>query len=102
MLNLARKFVLLSMTGTFLAGGSNLSSASNVSTAAGEAHANGSTGQHEPTGASRPTPFSCPAEVLAILAKAFNQASITDATVLDGQEPSTGSVPDQSNPILGD
>lgn len=76
MFNLASKFVLLSMTGTFLAGGSNLSSASNVTNATGAEHADGSAGQHEPMGESRRAPFSCPAEVLAILAKAFNHASI--------------------------
>ena len=87
-----RKFVLLAMTGVVLAAGPHLGSASDVATAA-----------QEGTGANRPAPSSCPAEVLAILAKAFNQASVTDATVSDRQEPSNGSMSDQPYPmILGD
>jgi hypothetical protein len=82
------------MTGALLAGGYNLSNAS-VGNAAVKAEANGSPEQQEPMGASHRGPFACPAEVLTIMAKALNQASITDATVSDGQEPSTGSIPEE-------
>ena len=94
MTNLTRKFALLTMSGALFACGSNLSSAS-VGSAAVNADPNGSTKQQEPTGASRPGPFACPAEVLTIMAKALKEASMTDATVLDGQEPSTGSTPEE-------
>ena len=94
MFNLTREFALLTLSGALLACGSNLSSAS-AGSAAVDADANGSTKQQEPTGASRPGPFACPAEVLTIMAKALKEASMTDATVLDGQEPSTGSTPEE-------
>ena len=92
MINLTRKFALLTMSGALLACGSNLSSASSAPV---NADANGSTKQQEPTGASRPGPFACPAEVLTIMAKALKEASMSDATVLDEQEPSTGSTSEE-------
>ena len=102
MFSVTRKFALLTMSGALLASGANLSSAS-VGSAAANADANGSTKQQEPAGASRPGPFACPAEVLTIMAKALKEASMTDATVSDGQEPSTGSVPEErwySYPVI--
>jgi hypothetical protein len=100
MIDLTYKFVLLTITGALLACGSNLSSASNVSNAIGKADANGGAEQQEPMDAKRPAPFACPAEVLAIMAKALNQASMTDAQVVDGKEPVYGSSPSQAYQII--
>jgi hypothetical protein len=83
--NLTRNFALLAISGALLAGSSNLS----------RADAYDSAEQQEPTAATRPGPFACPAEVLVIVAKALNQASMTDATVVDGQAPSNGVDPDR-------
>ena len=88
MFNLTRNFALLAMSGALLAGSSNLSSASNVSNAAVNSAAYDSTEQQEPTAANGPGPFSCPAEVLLIVATALNQATMTDAPVMDAQAPS--------------
>jgi hypothetical protein len=87
--NLTRNFALLAMTGAFLAGSSNASAASNVSDAAANTAAYDGTEKQEPTVANRPGPFACPAEVLLIVAKALNQASMTDAPVVDAQAPAT-------------
>jgi hypothetical protein len=94
-LNLNRKFVLLTMTGALLAGGANLSNAS-VGLPAVNSAASGSTEQQGTIGASQPSPLACPAQVLAIMAEALKQASIADATGVDGKERATGSIPDQT------
>ena len=94
MFNLNQTFVVLATTGALLAGGSNVSTASNVSDAAVSATYD-STEQQEPTAANRSTPFSCPAEVLLIVAKALNEATRTDATLIDGQPPSKDVDPDR-------
>lgn len=95
MFNLTRNFALLAMSGALLAGSSNLTRASNVSDVAVNAEAYDSAAQQEPAPANRPGPFACPAEVLLIVAKALNQASMTDATVVDGQAPSNAVDPDR-------
>ena len=95
MFNPTRSFAVLAMTGALLASSSNLTSASNVSNAAINADAYDSTEQQEPTAAIRSAPFACPAEVLLIVAKALNQATMTDAAVVDRQVPSTDVDPDR-------
>jgi hypothetical protein len=91
---LNRKFVLLIMTGALFVGGSSLSCASSVSNAAVKADGNGGTEQQQPMGASHPGPFAQPAAILETAAKSENQTSTTGASVLDGQDPSTGPIPE--------
>ena len=100
MLNVGTKFVLLAVSGVLLIGGSNLSSASNAGSAADKADVNSSTEKQEAIGASRQAPFACPAEVLAIMAKAFKQASMVDASASDAQEAPTESTSEQTYPMM--
>ena len=96
MLNLFRKVVLLMLTGSILAGGSSLSRAS-VGFPATNSEASGSTTQPEAIAANQ---LICTAQVLAIMAEALKQASMADATVANGTEPTTSPVSDQTIPTV--
>jgi hypothetical protein len=109
MLNITRGFVLFTLCGGLVAAGSSASHASNVYSAAPS--------QADEVGIteSKPRYWACPAEyrvcptkVLAITAKADDQASRTDATMWDAPEQPTWSLEnemryyDYSRMILGD
>jgi len=98
MLNITRKLVLFTVCGALMAGGSVASQASNVYNAAPS--------QADEVGGNNPV--SAPAEVPPTFAKAGDQATRTDATLLDTPEQSSWSLEneqryyDYSRVIMGD
>lgn len=99
MLNITRELVLFTMCGGLLAAGSNASQASNVYNVAPS--------QADGVRITNPV-YLCPAEVLAIFAKADDPNVRTNATVSDMPEQPTWSLEDErryfdySRLILGD
>src|SRR6202521_820337 len=92
MLNITREFVLVTLCGALLAGGSSASHASNVYNAsASQADETGMT-QFPPPYWACPAEYRvCPTEGPAISAKADDQVSRPDATVWDALEQPTWS-----------